>query len=71
MLRDFNAFYSDIKCGCVFRSWGLPPPIYHLDCFRLSLRTRRNAEELQANFAVYIQHAICTNKLKDGGDIWY
>lgn len=69
MLREFDAFHRNIKGGCVFVSGVLPPPLDHLNGFRLSLRPRWRAEELEAKFTVDIQHTIRANKLKDGGKI--
>lgn len=67
MLREFNAFHCNIKGGCIFVTGVLPPPLDHLNCFRLSLCPRWRAEELEAKFTVNIQHTICANKLEDTG----
>lgn len=65
MLRKFNAFHRNIKGGCVFVSGVLPPPLDHLDCFRLSLCPRWRTEELEAKLTVDVQHTIRTDKLND------
>lgn len=64
MLREFNAFDRDIKSGGIFVSRILPPPLKHLHCLRLSPGSRRRTEELEAEFTVDVQYAICTNKLR-------
>lgn len=68
MLGEFNSFHRDIKGGCVFVSGELPPPLDHLNRFRLSFCPRWRAEELEANFRVDVQHTIRANKLKDEGN---
>lgn len=67
MLWEFDAFDCNIKGGCVFIPGVLPPPFDHLNHFRLSLCPRWRAEELEAEFTVNIQHAVCANQLEDTG----
>lgn len=65
MLRKSDAFHRDIKGGWIFGPGIHPPPLKHLDCFRVSLCSRRRTIKLQAKFTVNIQHTVCTNKLED------
>jgi len=67
MLREFNALHRHVKGGCVFVPRVLPPPLDRLDCFGLSLCSRRRAEKLEAELTVDIQHAICADELGGRG----
>lgn len=64
MLRKLNAFHRNIKGGRIFVPGIHPPPLKHVNCFRLPLCPRRRTIKLEAKLTVCIQHPICTNNLE-------
>lgn len=64
-LRKLNAFHCNIKGGWIFVPGIHPPPLKHLNCFRLPLCPRWRTIKLEPKFTVDIHHTICTNNLED------
>lgn len=69
MLWRFDSFHSDIERGRIFGSRILPPPLKHLDCFRLSFCPMWRTEKLKAEFALNVQNPVCANELRVGGKL--
>ena len=66
MIREFEALCGDVEGGGISVSGISSPPVHHLDGLGLSSSPGRGAVELEAQFAVDIQHPVGTHELHIG-----